>query len=371
MVVVAVAWLLLRSLLAALGGGLGESVVIERDGHTTRGLLFRAKAPARTLVVAAHGGLATKESLLSLCWEVRARGADCVVVDVLGHGTSSALPPHDPVGAMRRALRVDRGLGAYDDVRFVGHSMGAYLGAGAAFPCGASIAIGNPVPCGESRIVWGSVHRSLGLSDRFYVLSHVLEPWTPSVVETAVDRLLPGTHSSGGAITIRIALSWASFGAMMLLGLLGARELRRRPGPRGLHVFASVTLLWLALSLGSYRTLWFLLPTQGADVAVVAGIVSVTLMIAWVARLVGARVPISGTIIACIVAESAAMVLWLTNHVPLIGNLLILLPLLTLPLCVVVAMWERVTRSARSDVVESAAFTSALLALFVALLLPT
>lgn len=374
MVVVAVAWLVLRGLLLVMGGGFGESLAVEREGRTTRGLLFRADAPSRMLVIAAHGGLAAKESLLNLCWAVRERGADCIVVDALGHGASSALPPRDPVESMGRALHVERAVGHYDDVRFVGHSMGAYLGAGTAFPCESSTSIGQGVPCSESHIVWGSVHRSLGLSDRFYVLSHVLEPWTPTVVETAASRLVPGAPSSSSrraAITLRIALSWASFGTMMLLGLLGARELRRSPEPTGMTVLASVAFLWLALTLGAYRTLWYLVPTQGADLVVVAGIVAFATATAWIARLVGLRRPILGTFIASTIAETVAMVLWVTNHVPMIGGLLILLPLLTLPLCIVVATWERLTRGPRSNAVESAVFASTVLGLFVALLLPT
>lgn len=371
MLVLVVAWLVLRGLLLVVGGGFGESVAIEREGLTTRGLLFRAPAPSRTLVIAAHGGLATKESLLNLCWAIRERGADCVVVDALGHGSSSALPPHDPVGAMRRALHVERALGHYDDVRFVGHSMGAYLGCGTAFPCDAAVSIGQGVPCGESHIVWGSVHRSLGLSDRFYLLSHVLEPWTPAVVEAAASRLVPGGPApSPGRIALRIALSWASFGSMMVFGIFGARELRRSHGPKGVKVLASVALLWLALTIGAYRTVWFLFPTQATDVLVVAGIVACATLTAWIARLVGLRTSIVGTFIASTIAETIAMMLWLTNHVPMIGGLLILLPLLTLPLCVVVALWERLARGPRSGVIESAAFTSALLGLFVALLLP-
>lgn len=55
---------------------------------------------------------------------------------------------------------------------------------------------------------------------------------------------------------------------------------------------------------------------------------------------------------------------------PPISHLLVLLPLLHVPLGVLVATWERLSRSARSDAVESAAFCSALVGTFVALLLP-
>lgn len=112
---VASLWLLLRAALVWAGGALGEDVRARIDGHDVAMIAFRDAAPSRTLVIAAHGGLASKESLLPVCWEARARGADCVVVDAVGHGASSALPRTDVVAAMRRGLRAERVLEGYGD----------------------------------------------------------------------------------------------------------------------------------------------------------------------------------------------------------------------------------------------------------------
>ena len=84
-------WIALRIALVLEGGELGRAIDVHIDGRRSSALLFRGEVPARNLVVASHGGLATKESLLSVCWEARRRGADCVLVDALGHGSSSPI----------------------------------------------------------------------------------------------------------------------------------------------------------------------------------------------------------------------------------------------------------------------------------------
>ncbi len=154
---------------------------------------------------------------------------------------SMELPEKDVGGAMRRALRVDGVLGPYADVRYVGHSMGAYLGSGTLYPCQRSVSIGQRVPCDARRIVWGDAHRALGLPDTFYLpVSHVLEPWTPSVVCEAVSRLLPTTRGARSPVVTRIALAWGSVGAMMIFGVLLAKQVRASGSVVALAIVATL-----------------------------------------------------------------------------------------------------------------------------------
>ncbi len=365
-------WILLRLSLVVSGGEIGRGVTVRIDHHDVAMVVFRGEVPARTLIVASHGGLASKETLLPICWEARYRGADCVVVDALGHGASGELPEEDVVGAMRRALRVDGVLGPYADVRYVGHSMGAYLGSGTLYPCERSVSIGQRVPCDARRIVWGDVHRALGLPDVFYApVSHLLEPWTPSVVREAVSRLLPKTPRAQSLTITRIALAWGSLGAMMIFGVLLAKQVRASGLAPALRGAVGAAVLWCALMIGAWRTVWFLIPTQKSDAAMIAGVVLVSVAPASALRALGVRAPLVGVALAALVSEGAAMVAWRSVHLPLIASLLILLPLLDIPLILAVTAWERLSRGMRgSDPLESATFCSVLLGTFLALLLP-
>lgn len=371
---VAVLWVLLRAALVWAGGEVGEGVRARIDGHDVAMIVFRGPVPSKTLVVALHGGLASKESLLPVCWEARARGADCVVVDALGHGASSELPRTDLVAAMRRALRAERALAGYDDVRFVGHSMGAFLGAGAVYPCARSIAIGQAVACGPSRIVWGAVHRALGLSDAYYVpVSHVLEPWTPSVVDETMTRLLPMQRPAPARarVGLTVGLAWTSFAVMSVLGLLAARRLRAGSMPPALRGVAAAVVLWSALALGAWRTLWFLLPTKASDALVIGAVLAIAVAASAGARALGARSPVLGVTLAWAISQGLALMIWREVELPMIGGLLVLPPLLGFPLVLLVVAWERLSRGARGDVVESAAFSAAILGGFLALLVPS
>ncbi len=365
-------WLALRAALVASGGEPGQAIDLENDGHRSAVLLFRGASKAHTLVVASHGGLASKESLMSICWEARRRGADCVLVDALGHGASGAIPPSNALGALHRGLRVDGALGPYADVRYVGHSMGAALGCGAVYPCAKSVSIGQGVACDPSRIVYGSVHRDLGLPDAFYLpVSHVLEPWTPSVIDHAMSRLLPSAEPDRGAIVTKLVLAWSSFAVMMAVGVLGARRLRAvaslSPLVRGL---VGAAILWAASTLGAWRTLWFLFPTQLGDVAMFASVLVPSLGMALMLRAIGLRATFFGVAIASVVCQIAAIAACVSVHVPVIGHLLVLMPLLNVPLAVLIGVWERLSRSRFSDIVEGAAMASALGSAFLALLLP-
>ena len=311
---------------------------------------------------------------MSVCWEARRRGVDCVLVDALGHGASDPIPSHDALGAMQRGLRVDGapGIGPYADVRYVGHSMGAALACGTVYPCARSVSIGQGVACDESRIVYGSVHRALGLPDAFYLpVSHLLEPWTPSVVDRAMSRLLGPDPEARTAIATKLGLAWSSFAVMVAIGVLATKRLRAvtslTPLARGL---AAAAVMWIALALGAWRTLWFLVPTQLGDVVMIAAVVVPTLAGALVLRTLGIRWSFAGTTTACMLAVVMAVLVCASVHVPVIGHLLVLLPLLSVPLTVVIAAWERLSRGAGSDGVEAAAMTGALCASFLALLLP-
>lgn len=134
----AVLWLGLRLLLLWSGGQLGECARFRFGQSEVAAIIVPGKGAGgeRPLLIAAHGGLAAKETLLGLCWEAAQRGADCVTLDALGHGDSNSLPTRNTIAAMRRALHVEHALGVGSErVYFIGHSMGAYLGCGAVFPC--------------------------------------------------------------------------------------------------------------------------------------------------------------------------------------------------------------------------------------------
>ncbi len=371
----AATWIVFRALLVAHGGEIGEARELSVAGHRVAALLFRGDVRSRTLVVVVHGGLATKETLVPLCWEVRRRGADCVAVDALGHGGSSALPPRNTLEEVRRALRVDRALGGYDDVRFAGHSMGAYLGCGAVFPCERSVSIGQVVSCAPSRMVFGSVHRTLGLPDVFYLpVSHVLEPWTPSVIDAAADKLLPGTGTRGTgtpAVARDVVLAWTSLAVMIALGLVVARRVRSASmASPTVRAFAAAGIVWTALVVGATRTLWMLVPTQLGDVAIMGAVVAASLGLVSVLRAAGARHPLTGVVGAWIASEIVAITAWALCHTPVVNHLVILLPLLNVPLGAVVGTWERLSRGADHDTLASAAFVAAIHGGFLALLLP-
>jgi len=371
-ILLAALWLALRATLVGAGGESGEAIDLAIDGHRSAALLFRGPVPAPTLVVASHGGLASKESMMSVCWEARRRGADCVLVDALGHGASSTIPDRGALTAMHHGLRVDGALGSYSDVRYVGHSMGAALGCGEVYPCARSVSIGQRVACDPSRIVYGSLHRSLGLPEVFYLpVSHVTETWSPSVLDRAMSRLLPLARADRMAIATKLLLAWGSFAVMTAIGVLGARRVRAvrslSPLVRGL---AAAATIWSALALGAWRTLWFLVPSQLGDLLMIAAVVGPSVGAALMLRAAGVRGSLTGVVVACTVSEVVAVLACAVVHVPVIGHLLLLLPLLNGPLSLVIAAGERLSRTTSSDVVETSAMTSALGAAFLALLLP-
>ncbi len=369
----AAAWALLRLALLAAGGDPGRAADLTVGGRRVAALVFRDEAaPARTLLVVAHGGLASKETLLNVCWEARRRGADCVAVDALGHGASAPRPPGQIIAAMRASLRADLALGRYEAVRFLGHSMGAYLGCGAVFPCEHSVSLGQAVNCPPDRIVWGTVHRALGLPDAFYLpVSHVLESWTPSAVDEALDRVLGPAPGARARIGLTVALAWTSCASMVGLGLVAAAALRTSarlpPAARGLAAAAAV---WGALALGAWRALWFLPPTQASDAVLIGPTVAAALAAAATLRALGRRGAFAGVGIAAFVAGAASAVAFVAYPHRELAGLVALLPALNVPLAFAVAAGERVTRPRGADAVEGAAFAAALLATCQALLLP-
>ena len=78
---------------------------------------------------------------------------------------------------------------------------------------------GSSPPCEPPR---GSTDgfAAAGLSAAFYLpVSHVLRPWTPSVIETAIDRALPLAKPRGDAAHQHAdyALAWGSLVVMMCI----------------------------------------------------------------------------------------------------------------------------------------------------------
>ena len=71
------------------------AVAVHTDGSgELAGLYLTGGEPVEVLVITAHGGLASKETTLEFCREARARGADCLAVDLAGHGASASVAAH-------------------------------------------------------------------------------------------------------------------------------------------------------------------------------------------------------------------------------------------------------------------------------------
>jgi hypothetical protein len=355
------------------GGELGQSATVSVGPHAVAVLWFRDAVPRDTLLVVAHGGLASKETLSAVCWEARRRGADCVAVDALGHGASSAQPALGTIAAMREALRVDRSVRpAYLQVAFLGHSMGAFLGRGHSFSCGQSVALGQGTDCDDDRVVWGTLHRTLGLPAGAYLLAHVLESWTPWVIRAALDHVLPIRSPPPDRLALGIALAWLSLGAALGAGLSAAAWIRQTDWLRSAAARGALAsgALWLALAIGGWRTLWFLWPTQPLDLLIVALAIAPTLLITRVAQALTSAGPRTGTTVASLIVLALASVLFVTYRGRAFGGLLVLLPCMTIALWPVVALLERTSRPAREDAAESAVFVGGTLGLFLALLVP-
>lgn len=376
----AVLWLGLRLLLLWSGGQLGESVRFQLGQSEVAAIMVVGKGAGgeRPLLIAAHGGLATKETLLGLCWEAAQRGADCVTVDALGHGDSSPLPTRNTIAAMRRALHVEQALGVGSGrVYFIGHSMGAYLGCGAVFPCEHSVAIGQPVACEDDRIIRSNLHHQLGLPASFYLpISHVLEPWTPAVIEGAIERVLPLRKDSGlreGArarIATRVALAWTSLLALAAAGVLLARGVRaQRRLPPALRGVLGAAAVFGALMVASWRTIWWLVPLQRTDLLIVTPLVGAAFAISSIGRQLRLRQPRSGVLLGAMLTEGAAVCCFVAFPVAPLRGLLILPLALLIPVALVVGLCERLSRS-QGDSVEAALFTTLMLSSFLSLLVP-
>jgi len=291
--------------LALLDRGTSVTAVAVPHGEDAPlpGLYLAGNEPADLLVITAHGGLASKETTLEFCREARARGADCLAVDLAGHGASRRVAARRPAGdgaagcaAMSEALAVlDRpqALGpagpVYDRRVFIGHSLGAALGGGSVFPCSRSSCVGNPGACaGTSAVILGDTHRKLGLPDGpGYLLSHVLEPWDPKVVDRALTRHLPQRVGARRSIAVRalLLLLFITAGVLAGTGVAGAlaRRIRRQLGQGwGVAVLAglasSMVVLATAASLAR-RCLWWLWPIQASDVWVGGATLLATLAI--------------------------------------------------------------------------------------------
>lgn len=364
-------WLALRGAMLMLGAELGEARTLSLHGHRVSVLYLHGQTPSDTLLVVTHGGLASKETVLPLCWEARHRGVDCVAVDALGHGESSAQPARDTIGASARALQVHTQLDAqYTKIRFIGHSMGAYLGRGHAYPCASSFALGQGTVCDDDRVVWGTLHRTLGLGDNAYLLAHVLESWTPWVVRRALDRTLGAapTPSHLGAL---ITLAWLSFAVAGALGVLLARMIRApqaRSWPPLLRGLLGASAVWCGLTVGGWRALWWLLPTQLSDLVVVAATLTMALALTWISVWLVPQARL-GRALGVMSALGIAFYLYVLYSPREMGTLMLLLPTMSVPLVPWVWLWHGLSRI-QQDEVESATFCALLLSLFVALLLP-
>jgi hypothetical protein len=202
-------------------------------------------------------------------------------------------------------------------------------------------------------------------------VSHVLESWTPSAVDEALDRVLGPAPGARARIGLTVALAWASCASMVGLGLVAAAALRKSahlpPAARGLAAAAAV---WGALALGAWRALWFLPPTQLSDAVLIGPTVAAALAAAAALRALGRRGAFAGVGIAAFVAGAASAVAFVAYPHRELAGLVALLPALNVPLAFAVAAGERVTRPRGADAVEGAAFAAALLATCQALLLP-
>lgn len=246
--------------------------------------------------------------------------------------------------------------------------MGAYLGRGHGFPCETSFALGQTTICQDDRVVWGTLHRTLGLSGDAYLLAHVLESWTPWVVLHALDRTL-GPARGPSHLGALIALAWISFAIAIAIGVLVARTIRSRSTwPPLLRGLIGAGALWCALAFGGWRALWWLVPTQRTDPAVVTCTLTIALTLTALTRRLRPRARL-GLFFGAMSALIVAYGLFLMYRGRAMGGLMMLLVAMPLPLVPWVWLWHRLSR-VHHDELESAAFTALLLSLFVALLLP-
>jgi alpha-beta hydrolase superfamily lysophospholipase len=174
-------------------------------------------------VLAFHGGLACKETMLDICREAAHLGADCYAVDLPGHGASEEtirlLPNGGEAGCSSMAAWVSRtrkalALRTGSSPSVVGHSLGAELAWIDGQVCGEPAETGRPTPAyiggayDCSSAIEGTVHWRLGLPyEPGYLLSHVLEPWDPWTNQAVLSELDltpgPGFWTSGGRVSVR------------------------------------------------------------------------------------------------------------------------------------------------------------------------
>ncbi|MCU0686812.1 MAG: hypothetical protein MUF34_31955, partial [Polyangiaceae bacterium] len=128
--------------------------------------------------------------------------------------------------------------------------------------------------------------------------------------------------------------------------------------------------LWACLCLGGWRAIWYLWPSQPSDWAIIGFTTLAASALGFLARSVGARRGRWGLLAAFVCVEFGACVVQMRFPARELGTLLMLPPFLLVPVSAVVALWERLSRPPESDPLESAAFASALLGAFLALLVP-
>jgi len=269
-------------------------VVVEGFQATPTSGLLMSSGESDTLLIAAHGGLANRNTMMAFCYEANARGADCLTFDLMGHGASSTeitdlQEPRceDATRVLHDAVEEVRVLGLkgkrYATVGYVGHSLGAAL------LCEMEVQnvafVGFVCQATPGRTVRGppAVTLPFGEVEIPQMVGHVLEPWTPVVVDRAVKVSLGADAKSAGprqdltALMPLVSLlggflfaSWLSLG--LVRRILAAGQVVGVSRQVGAGVVAALVYV-IVFAVTGWRTLWFPALVQGSDVAILGLVV--------------------------------------------------------------------------------------------------
>ena len=211
-----------------------ESVTLAGDTPALH--VFATGAGRHPVALLAHGITSSKEMLFRCAEALAAAGFECYSVDLPGHGASAQAFTFDRMlKALGKVTPVIRPV----DV-FVGHSMGVYAGAAAVRDGNLNprlfVAIGSVPDLGPHGppllLLAGRFEEFPGMlaamkaqTDARVVISpwcgHALEPWDPTLVNTAVQAACAATGTAPPSAPTRWC--WRILG--IVLGFWGARGL--------------------------------------------------------------------------------------------------------------------------------------------------
>ena len=263
-------------------------VVVQGFQGTSTPALFVTAGETHELLVVAHGGLTNRTSMMAFCYEANARGADCLSLDLLGHGASKGYITDfrepgcaETRGVLHDALEDARILGVqgrhYSKIGYVGHSLGAAL----LCEMGTNNAayVGQFCAANPGRVVRAPSELELpfGKYNLPPAVSHVLEPWTPVVIDRAVNVTMGSLSRTGGPrqqLTALLPLV-SLVGGFMFATWLASRIVEgindvEMPVPQWRQVIGGIfagEVFIVVFAVCGFRTMWFPGPVQGSDAA--------------------------------------------------------------------------------------------------------